>query len=1086
MVMAEARIVVARSRWRTTDARGVGRSRPTQVSSGQGLVSYKARRCAVGAFVVIIFKGVLSLHHPSVCGRWMHISINKELFFYGVSSLQAGEFALMPRLQTAETAVCAFLVLLQWLLAPRSSRFYHVSTFQLVDALIFTALLFRSSKSPSFCRTYHWISFAMRHSINGWHEKGCRRPDVVLSSDNTPTCHNCGSIYTHADDEGIHRGELSIAEAKFNSSSTGTKLHLNWPSTIAFSSPADVEDEDIREALNRLQITKDESRKPWPDKRRMEDNSEDPPGMTSTTLPEPERKFESNEDGEVMAALYHSRMYQPLNGQDEIRLLHLSPSSSGDGQVLHGVLAPSHLSKRPEFIALSYTWADASGDRSRCETIFIGSKWEPLPITSNCAAALRRLRSPAHACVIWVDSICIDQDNTGERGHQVGLMRDIYSRAQKVVIFLGEEDQERGMEQSADGRLMARMAEAYFYNGGAMQVDWHPQRDYFAVQALFDRPYWRRIWVIQEVLLAKEAFVVLGRSSVPLACILRGRMIGRDTTSMFPSWTQLSGASAAGDAVKFSKLLAKTCHCEAADRRDKVFALLGLVEGAHLEGLVADYTKTSEDIYTGIAAYFLIRHGQTNILRWGSSLGESLSWVPTWGRVLGDEERTLCEATHNYRSRQGGRYLEAMFDWTHEILPNDRCRASGSGPRPAADVLDILRPRVCQGTGALLIRVYPVLHLNITTQSMVFIEHETADGTFLLKPSTRHDAPRSGVQWGVFGVTGKVPFDLLEDWIVEVPNCDRFLHLEPHPLVPGLYRIASACEMALVADTNLHQTSRFRCSEGHPFNQDVLLLRLLMFEPHHLLFLQSCEEFLDGHGSLKPSGNLRSCLSTMDLVQYSRWLELIRHHTVSALELASSDGKMSDFDSALKTVSVYLDRWADPGLWDVVSKLLEVIEWRSYANELEEIRRQAVSGITAPRPQEIEISSNEHPGIWRRDVKDGISLQVEELVRRLMDAIDLLGHPGLDGKAMRLGEFRLAETGGRLRGAVEAISGSWDAAETQAKENECFTEWTAFGSHLWYMQDSRAEYKDIMGRCIQRQVLKGLYTRTEPREFLIC
>lgn len=942
------------------------------------------------------------------------------------------------------------------------------------------------------------MSSASRHTIDGWHEKGCRRPDVVLT-DNIPTCISCGSIYTHAGEDEIRRGELSVTTPMtLNALSTRTELHLNWPSTITFSSPADIEDEDIRAALKWLQRIKAEPRMLEKDERDQEDVLEDPhvrlhrrwekfrenpPLAAAMTLPEPEGVLSSNKEDEVIPASYHSRLYHPLSGQDQIRLLYLSPSPSGDGQALHGVLVPSHLSDRPEFTALSYTWADASGDRSRRETIFIGSEWAPLPITSNCAAALRYLRSPAHVRFVWVDAVCIDQDNMGERGHQVGLMRDIYSRAQRVVVFLGGE--ERGGMQKADVRLMARMADECFYKGSAVQIDWHPVRDDFAVQALFERPYWNRIWVIQEVMLAKEALVVLGGSSVPLACILRGQMTGRDTKPMFPSWTQLSGPSAAGDVGAFSKLLAKTSHCQAADQRDKVFALLGLVQGAHLEGLVADYTKTSEEIYTGIAAYFLIRHGQVSILKWGSA-GGSLSWVPTWGFILGGPDQASPETDYYFREQLSSYLLSEKLDWSDTLSPDHWCgEKSGSGPSRVADALDVLQPRVFQGTGALLIRAYPVLRLDSKTLYTAFVKDQSFGGGLVLKASVGVGVPQSGVQWGIFCVASNSYFGLSEGWIVEVPNCDAFLYLRKDRLVPGLYRIASVCNLALVANIQFDQlTSQVR-REGRPLEEHALFMRLLLFELRQLLFLQSWEEVLNDHSSLKPSEDLRLRLSAMDLIQYSRWMEYISHHPESQLG-PTSDGRISDFDPTLKTVSSYLDGWANLELWESISKVLESIEWSSYVKNLEEIRLQAVSDLAAPRPQEIEICDNKSPGFWRRDVKDRIGHRVEELLKTLMDAVDLLGLPGLDGKTMRLGDFCLAETAGRLRGGVEIISGFWAADKIQAMEAEYFAEWTAFASHLRYMRDSNAEYGAIRGKFIQRQVLRGLYTKSEPREFLIC
>ncbi|KAK2061504.1 HET-domain-containing protein, partial [Colletotrichum caudatum] len=62
-----------------------------------------------------------------------------------------------------------------------------------------------------------------------------------------------------------------------------------------------------------------------------------------------------------------------------------------------------------------------------------------MAITINCANALRRLRFPGWARDVWVDAICINQEDSNERSHQVGIMQYIYATAIRVVVYLGED-----------------------------------------------------------------------------------------------------------------------------------------------------------------------------------------------------------------------------------------------------------------------------------------------------------------------------------------------------------------------------------------------------------------------------------------------------------------------------------------------------------------------------------------------------------------------------------------------------------------------------------------------------------------------
>jgi len=95
------------------------------------------------------------------------------------------------------------------------------------------------------------------------------------------------------------------------------------------------------------------------------------------------------------------------------------------------------LDNHPHYNALSYRW-----NRNATQTIIIDGR--PFPVMRNLEAALRRLRLTYEKQILWVDYICINQDNTAEQNHQVGLMRDIFRTASEVFIWLGvEKDREQ-------------------------------------------------------------------------------------------------------------------------------------------------------------------------------------------------------------------------------------------------------------------------------------------------------------------------------------------------------------------------------------------------------------------------------------------------------------------------------------------------------------------------------------------------------------------------------------------------------------------------------------------------------------------
>jgi hypothetical protein len=137
-----------------------------------------------------------------------------------------------------------------------------------------------------------------------------------------------------------------------------------------------------------------------------------------------------------MANLPPASLYsQDLRGR-RIRLLDLSSVLPGEQEPLQGNLRVVSLDRGympPTYEALSYVWGEDSDSLSR----HISCSGVEIPITRNCYDALRTLHRHFGVRSIWVDAICINQDNVEEKEHQIPLMRDIYGSARRVFIWLG-------------------------------------------------------------------------------------------------------------------------------------------------------------------------------------------------------------------------------------------------------------------------------------------------------------------------------------------------------------------------------------------------------------------------------------------------------------------------------------------------------------------------------------------------------------------------------------------------------------------------------------------------------------------------
>ncbi|KAK5634682.1 hypothetical protein RRF57_010395 [Xylaria bambusicola] len=108
-------------------------------------------------------------------------------------------------------------------------------------------------------------------------------------------------------------------------------------------------------------------------------------------------------------------LYPLILGSSGIRLISLLPGSFE--QDIHCEIAVYDLSSRPDYKAAPYTWADEAGNVDPCRTLLVSG--QSLRITRNCENALRRIRNPRDVRVIWIDAVCINQDDVDERGHQV-------------------------------------------------------------------------------------------------------------------------------------------------------------------------------------------------------------------------------------------------------------------------------------------------------------------------------------------------------------------------------------------------------------------------------------------------------------------------------------------------------------------------------------------------------------------------------------------------------------------------------------------------------------------------------------------
>jgi hypothetical protein len=350
-----------------------------------------------------------------------------------------------------------------------------------------------------------------------------------------------------------------------------------------------------------------------------------------------------------------SAIYKPLQN-DEIRLITLHAGSIT--APLSCSIHPVSLGSYPIYTALSYTW----GDETKVRPILIDG--HDFDVTHNLFDALHALRCEHSDKTMWIDAIAINQKDVSERNREVLRMRDIYSLAQNVEVWLGQASDDDQAAMELVRKLAAEVEDPEdMLAHGLQHVHIDTWQDFFeactpatihALNGLFNRPWWTRVWVVQELSLAKQekALIVCGASSVPWTSFLIAAyaieecwfIMNAVMKKEFPD-AKLSGFQngirmaqcrhvGPGD-PKFHllELLHQHRDCEATNKRDYLYGLLGLSgDGEHL-GIVADYDLTPEEVFIDLFMKHVTATGSLDMLcgcRFPRNLSALPTFVPDW------------------------------------------------------------------------------------------------------------------------------------------------------------------------------------------------------------------------------------------------------------------------------------------------------------------------------------------------------------------------------------------------------------------------------------------------------------------------
>jgi Heterokaryon incompatibility protein (HET) len=373
-------------------------------------------------------------------------------------------------------------------------------------------------------------------------------------------------------------------------------------------------------------------------------------------------------------------VHRPLDKDAlEIRLVFIEPATERLMPVACR-LEVVKLLDQPYYEALSWCWGDP---KDKEEILLEGHRWS---VRKNLATALRYLRYEDRTRVMWIDALSINQktspDALREREHQIQLMRRVYSIAHQVVIWMGILDE----DTAAFIKTYMTGQKSLIY--GLLTDNMLAIRSIITVQRF---PWWRRLWILQEVALASNVWVQFGPLRIPFhrlisefasvhevlqrfferhsdsttfqlirmstsstyapspytffdlrkSCIdLANQLQTRPSSRAAPDNTD-SSASKSHAFKQFAGYIVRFRHHAASEPLDKLYGLLGLVpdfigqdlEPNYDEDVIRMYRRTTAQIIRSSKSLYVLSQAQIELVTapYASMLP---SWVPDWAAEL--------------------------------------------------------------------------------------------------------------------------------------------------------------------------------------------------------------------------------------------------------------------------------------------------------------------------------------------------------------------------------------------------------------------------------------------------------------------
>ncbi|KAL1600761.1 hypothetical protein SLS60_007149 [Paraconiothyrium brasiliense] len=190
--------------------------------------------------------------------------------------------------------------------------------------------------------------------------------------------------------------------------------------------------------------------------------------------------------------------YRQLEDTDYIRIIVFSRTTADDEVCF--TLEHVSLAETGDFDALSYCWGIGTRDQE------VVSDGAILKVTANLLSALRHLPRSKEVQRLWADAICINQEDHNEKSRQIPLMGKIYKTARQTIVWLGD----------GCGESEAAMQHVNNFEMSREKNNLTKKEDWELITPILENEWFRRLWVVQEVVLAKQVVIAIGEDFASL------------------------------------------------------------------------------------------------------------------------------------------------------------------------------------------------------------------------------------------------------------------------------------------------------------------------------------------------------------------------------------------------------------------------------------------------------------------------------------------------------------------------------------------------------------------------------------------